>query len=65
MKIPCHDCGEREAGCHGKCERYAEYNARREEIRRQREKENARLALASVGVEKAVRKKEREQRKRK
>lgn len=65
MKIPCHECGEREAGCHGKCERYAEYNAWREEIRQQREKDSARLALASVGVEKAVRKKEREQRKHK
>ena len=22
---PCKDCVERESGCHGKCEKYAEY----------------------------------------
>ena len=63
MKTPCRGCEERAAGCHGKCERYAVYNAWREEIRREREKATVRWEYSSVGVNKAVRKKEREKRK--
>ena len=27
IAIPCNKCDERALGCHGKCERYAEYKA--------------------------------------
>lgn len=26
-KNPCYGCGDRKVGCHGGCERYAEYKA--------------------------------------
>ncbi len=29
MKAPCKECGEREIGCHGKCELYRRYKLRR------------------------------------
>lgn len=27
MEVPCYKCPDREPGCHGKCEKYAEWNA--------------------------------------
>lgn len=45
LEAPCHGCGEREVGCHGRCGLYAEFRAARDEINRRRneaiEKENA------------------------
>lgn len=29
MKAPCKDCPDREVGCHGKCESYAQFKAER------------------------------------
>lgn len=31
MRVPCYGCTERRAGCHARCERYAEFS---EECRR-------------------------------
>lgn len=36
MKAPCHNCKERDGGCHDKCNLYREYKEHREEIRRRR-----------------------------
>lgn len=34
MKNPCYLCPRRQAGCHGKCEEYQSWAARRAEISR-------------------------------
>lgn len=31
-EIPCYHCNERHVGCHGKCERYASFVSKRQEI---------------------------------
>ena len=36
---PCYKCAERKVGCHGKCEKYQEWNKKREVLRQQRYKE--------------------------
>nr|DAI77800.1 MAG TPA: hypothetical protein [Caudoviricetes sp.] len=36
MTAPCKNCQDREVGCHSKCDRYAEYNRQREDIRQKR-----------------------------
>lgn len=36
---PCLNCARRELGCHGKCQDYAEFKAKREEIRQAHHKE--------------------------
>lgn len=33
MKNPCHNCEERELGCHGRCERYIEWANERRVLR--------------------------------
>ena len=45
---PCKDCAERRRGCHGECERYAEFVRACEERRRGRER---RLIVAGYGHE--------------
>ena len=38
MRCPCQDCGDREIGCHAKCERYKEWKqARQDETARRRD----------------------------
>lgn len=59
MKIPCHECGEREIGCHGKCERYKEYCAWREKVRKNKADMYKGLDIAMRGMVKAKRRKER------
>ena len=41
MKVPCHECKDRttEPNCHIACERYKEYEAKRELIRDNRAKQ--------------------------
>lgn len=29
MKAPCKDCPDREVGCHGKCDKYAQFKEER------------------------------------
>lgn len=36
---PCIDCPDREIGCHGKCERYAEWSRKKTQDREQRASE--------------------------
>lgn len=36
MTAPCKGCPQRQVGCHGKCEKYAEYNAWNEKQRQAR-----------------------------
>ena len=45
---PCKDCAERRRGCHGECEKYAEFVRACEELRRGRER---RLIVAGYGHE--------------
>ena len=40
LKVPCKDCPERSPTCHAKCEKYQEFNLRREELREARQKES-------------------------
>ncbi len=40
MNTPCHDCQDRHETCHATCERYAEYDQRRKEIRQARAESN-------------------------
>lgn len=47
-KAPCKDCTERRRGCHGECERYAEFVRACEALRRGRER---RLIVAGYGRE--------------
>ena len=47
-RAPCKDCAERRHGCHGECERYAEFVRACEELRRGRER---RLIVAGYGRE--------------
>ena len=47
-KAPCKDCAERRRGCHGECERYAEFVRACEALRRGRER---RLIVAGYGRE--------------
>lgn len=58
-KAPCKDCAERRRGCHGECERYAEFVRECEELRRGRER---RLIVAGYGRESRVRYLRRERR---
>ena len=58
-KAPCKDCAERRRGCHGECERYAEFVRECEELRRGRER---RLIVAGYGHESRVRYLRRERR---
>lgn len=32
-KAPCQDCPDRTVGCHGTCEKYAEYKSNRDKLR--------------------------------
>ena len=46
MQVPCLDCPDRAVGCHGKCEKYKEFQAfRRSELaaRSKKGEENAAL----------------------
>lgn len=36
MNAPCYNCEDHKVGCHGKCEKYAEYKVKREEVYRKR-----------------------------
>lgn len=36
MIAPCKDCPDRHIGCHGKCEKYQEYDAEQKKIREAR-----------------------------
>lgn len=38
-KPPCKDCLDREVGCHSRCEHYAEFRKRKEEIYEYRKEE--------------------------
>ena len=46
MKTPCFECQAREAGCHSKCERYAELRRQVDQIREARQKDGLGWALA-------------------
>lgn len=37
MKAPCNKCGKRYLGCHAKCEDYADYKAKMEEVNKERQ----------------------------
>ena len=39
VSAPCRDCGDREPGCHGRCEKYQEYKKASEELREQQKRE--------------------------
>lgn len=41
MKQPCYQCPDRCMGCHGRCERYKEYKAEMEIVKRKRQEESA------------------------
>ena len=32
-KAPCQDCPDRTVGCHGTCEKFAEYKSKRDKLR--------------------------------
>lgn len=36
MKVPCHNCPDRELGCHGKCEKYQAYAEWRQQVYEER-----------------------------
>ena len=36
IKSPCYLCEDRKVGCHGKCEAYLKFKAKRDEINRKR-----------------------------
>lgn len=42
IKSPCKNCSDRVLGCHGTCERYADFKLRIEEMAKNREDANAR-----------------------
>lgn len=48
MKPPCKDCKDRAVGCHGQCERYAEFDAERDKIRRKKAEEAVGAEMVSV-----------------
>lgn len=39
MSSPCQECERREIGCHGRCDDYKEWKAKRRKINDDREKE--------------------------
>ena len=38
---PCFGCGDRQLGCHSKCEKYKEFQARNAKIRKRNQLDNA------------------------
>lgn len=57
----CHDCQEREVGCHSTCKKYIEENEQylkeRDEIKEKRYKESAVLSAIIDGKRRVMRKK--------
>ena len=51
-EIPCFGCNERHMGCHGKCDRYASYQAKQEEKKKIifQEKENMLAAKENIRI---------------
>lgn len=45
METWCKDCEDRHPGCHGKCEKYAEFKQWREERKKQIEAEKTKMRL--------------------
>lgn len=35
LKCPCHHCGKRDIGCHGRCREYDEYKTERIKIKKE------------------------------
>lgn len=50
-KAPCVGCEERAEGCHGKCERYAEYRRLIDEYKGERKLEGESLAYLRIAVD--------------
>ena len=50
MTQPCYHCPDREMGCHGRCERYAEYRAKIDEANAKRELERSAKEAVDDGV---------------
>ena len=50
MNQPCYNCPDREMGCHGRCERYAEYRAQMDEVGRKRDMERSAKEAVDDGV---------------
>ena len=50
MTQPCYHCPDREMGCHGRCERYAAYRAKMDEVGRKRDLERSAKEAVDDGV---------------
>lgn len=50
IESPCLDCPDRAPGCHDKCERYAEYKRKVDEIKSRRKKTLEDEALLHPGI---------------
>ena len=50
MTQPCYNCPDREMGCHGRCERYAAYRAKMDEVGRRRDLERSAKEAVDDGV---------------
>lgn len=51
MKTPCRDCEYRAVGCHAVCKNYAEYRARIDAAKKEREK---RYPVRDMQIEKSI-----------
>lgn len=54
MKCDCRGCENRSIGCHGKCEKYAEFRARMERIKEQQAAESAANDATARAITRAV-----------
>jgi len=61
LKCPCQGCGDRDATCHARCERYQEYFAECEKIRKRRKETVATFGQRDNGMEKQIRKRLKDQ----
>lgn len=52
MNVPCKDCPDRNAGCHSKCERYAEFD---KENKLRREERAVLVAIRNTSPNKSAR----------
>lgn len=44
---PCKDCNDRNPGCHGKCQRYADWKSKLEKVNEERRKYNQMATIFS------------------
>lgn len=48
VTVPCKDCDDREAGCHGRCERYAAFRVEIETGKEEERREHEAAAYAKI-----------------